>query len=468
KIIAGDFNAMFPVIGGVFEGMHLLVGAFGVVSGFFPQLSPVSAGISIADDLVDLAGKRVIVAFASRNKNNQVTLAGAKFELSEKFKESAAGKFHLGKEKAKERVQKQVDKVLAIPGGIGTAIEERARRNPLVRQAYAKKQAVRFALHDRIERLRERLIEAHPPLAASPTFTNAIDELDIQFGTLEREDGPDDDAMGRIGEAIKSLLETLNVDVGLPSSLTDLAQEGFVSVCKELAPATTAAIGNALGRAIPFVNIAVFVVKSGNSALDYWADIHKELVPADMTKEEQEQLQAFVGQQVHGTNPLFHGLDFSRVRIISIDEGKIVCEIAGVQGVLTRDTLRFSPDDRTAMHQAVLAQVKRNNSPSFTYQYTELAAAWDELTWGDEEHGIIAATVTATAVGRRGRHTLTLSVLPDGAITVMAIDPELPPPDLTKAQEAAGPPDFAAQLAAGPGASGLALDLINGFVEARA
>lgn len=469
KIIAGDFNAMFPVIGGVFEGMHLLVGAFGVVAGFFPQLSPISAGISVADDLVDLAGKRVIVAFASRNKNNQVKLAGAKFELSEKFKESAAGKFYLGKEKVKERVQKQVDKVLAVPGEIGAAIEERARRNPLVQQAYAKKQAVQVALHDRIMALRERLVDAHPPLAASPTFNDAIDELDLRFGTLEQEEGPDDEAMDRIGEAIKSLLETLSVDVELPTSLTDLAQEGFVSVCKELAPATTTAIGNALGRAIPFVNIAVFVVKSGGSALDYWADIHKELVPDDMTKEEQEQLQAFVGQQVHGTNPLFHGLDFSRVRIISIDQEKIVCEIAGVKGVLTRDTLRFSPDDRGPMQEAVLAALRKNYSPWFTYQYTSLAMAWDELRWGDEEHGVVAATVTATVMGKQDKHTLTLSVFADGAMTVTTIDPELPPPDLAAAQKESG---VAPNVPVGPAgmggmAGGVVIDLINGLVEAR-
>lgn len=468
RIISGDFNAMFPVIGGLFEATHLLVGAFGVVAGFFPQLAPISAGISIADDLVDLAGKRVIVAFASRNKDTQVKLAGAKFELSEKFKQSRAGKFYLGKEKVKGQVQKQVDKVLAVPGEIGAAIEERAKRNPLVQQAYAKKQAVQVAVHDRLMRLRDRLIAAHPPLAASPTFNNAIDKLDTELGTLEPEDGEDDDAANRLEEAITGLFETLNVNVELPTSLTDLALDGFVSVCEHLAPTTIKAIRNVLGRALPFVNIAVFAVSFGNSALNYWADVNKVLVPDNMTEEEQAQLQAFVAQQVHGTNPLFHGIDFSRVTIISVDPAKVVCEIAGVRGELTRDTLRFSPDDRSAMHQAVLAQVKKNNSPSFTYQYTQLTAAWDELTWGEEEHGVIAATVTATAVGKQDKHTLTLSVLPDGAITVMAADPELPPPDLTKVQAEAGPPDFAAALAAGPGGTGLALDLINGFVEATA
>ena len=468
KIIAGDFNAMFPVIGGVFEGMHLLVGAFGVVAGFFPQLGPIAGGISIADDLVDLAGKRVIVAFTSRNKKNQIKLAGAKFELSDKFKESAAGKFYLGKEKVKERVQKQVDKVLAVPGEIATAIEERAKQNPTVQAAYAKKQAVLVAIQEKITSLREKLIAAHPELEGSPTFNNAIDELGIQFGTLEREDGPDDEAMDRLGEAIKSLLETLNVSVELPTSLTEIAQAGFVEVCKEVAPATAAAIGNALGRAIPFVNIVVFVVKSGNSALNYWADIHKELVPDNMTKEEQEQLQAFVAQQVYDTNPLFHGLDFSRVKIISIDPEKVVCEIAGVKGTLTRDTLRFSPDDRSAMHAAVLTQLKANYSPWFTFQYTSLAVAWDELQWGAEEHGVVAATVTATVMGKQDKHTMTLSVLADGAMTVTTIDPELPPPDLAEVQSESG---AAPNIPVGPGlaggmAGGVVVDLINGFVEA--
>ncbi len=474
RLMGSEFNANFTVLGGIFEASHILVGTFGVVAGFFPQLSPISAGVSVADDLVDLIGKRVIVAFASRGKEAQVKLAGVKFEVSEDFKKSAAGKFWLRKEKLKEDVKKTVDagldKVMAAPAAIGQAVADRANQTTTVRVAKEKAQHMRVAVHDKLMTLRANLVAQRADLDANSVFNQVFDSLDRNFGTLVEAGGdePDDEALDRIRSDAMQLLKLCHV-VGeeTPESLKDLLTTGFVEVCKQVAPTAVQVIGNAIAQALPFVNIAVFAVNTSLNVLNYWADVNKVPVPDNMTPEELTQVQAFVAQQVYGANPLFHGVNLTNVTIFSIDDEKAVCEIAGVKGVLTRDTLRFSPDDRSQMQAAVLARVRKEHPAGINHEYRTLDPAWDGLTWGAEEHGIMAATVAATVKGSRQEHTLTLAVHADGMVTVSAIAPELPPADLVAAQASVAP---AGEITLGASFSmgGVTFDMFNKTVGSKA
>jgi hypothetical protein len=467
RLMGSEFNANFKVLGGIFEASHILVGTFGVVAGFFPQLAPVSAGISVADDLVDLIGKRVIVAFASRGKAAQVKLAGVKFEVSDDFKKSAAGKFWVRKEKLKEDVKKTVgrglEKVTAAPAAITQAVADRANQTTAVRVAKEKAQHMRVAVHDKLMTLRAGLVAQRADLDANSVFNQIFDSLDRNFGTLveAERDEPDDEVLDRIqsnGLALLKLLHVVGEDV--PESLKDTLTTGFCEVCKEIAPTAAAIVGNAISKALPFVNIAVFAVNTGLNVLNYWADVNKVRVPDNMTPEELTQFQAFVAQHVYGANPLFHGVNLTNVTIFSIDNEKAVCEIAGVKGVLTRDTLRFSPDDRSTMQAAVLARVRKEHPVGINHEYRTLLPTWDALTWGEEEHGVMAATVTATVKGSQQEHTLTLAVHADGMVTVSALTPELPPADLVAAQASVAP---AGEITLGASFSmgGVTFDMFN-------
>jgi hypothetical protein len=435
------FTATYPVISGLFEACHVLSGTLGIVAGFVPKVNFAAGIVTLVDDVIDICGKRIIVLFASKSKDSKVKFTATEFQYSKEFENSKAGSAYLRYNEFKDSVgeyfEEKFDALLKTPKAIAETAKTKAKESAAGRKASELKAGAQNTVHDGLMRLREKAVR----YAGTPENVDRLDSfvnaLDGMFGTLQQvkdTDEPESDLLDQLKGLLNDLLEFMQVDLAMPDA-KGLVADACAELFKSLAPKVAAAVGKFFAAALPFVNVALFVVSTGQSLVEYWAALNMELVTKEgVSDEERVMLQEFVARQVDGTHPLFSGLDFAQVQVEKIEADRMICVIAGVRGSMDRATLRFSPDDRTRMHDAVLAAARKNNPLGLHYLYTTLTPAWDQIQWGEENHGTVAATVTATIVGTGSEHEVRMTVLSDGAVTITSVTPPPPEPDVIAQQ----------------------------------